>query len=322
MKKVIQSLDVPIPQVMVESRVVQTNRRWGRSIGVIWGGRNNQYGTLANEKLGYWGLTGKQGRETWIQPTDAVPGQSVPPGGIGGANTATGSVITNTVQPNGTIVGPTLPTIPSTFAVNLPAPKFGLNPALSDLMGLGMQFGLLGGKYLTELDLRLQIGEATGDTKTIARPKIQILDRQEASILRGAQIPYQSTSVNLGTQTQFVDATLELKVKPTIYSVGRIGMELSVKDNFPDWSRAKTDGTQPPISKREAKTNLTVMDGETAVIGGIIRDDSLRTREGWPGLMNLPLIGYLFSNKSREKALDELIIFITPTIVKRPPNAS
>jgi len=99
-------------------------------------------------------------------------------------------------------------------------------------------------------------------------------------------------------------------------------MELSVKDNYPDWARARPDNTQPPIGKREAKTNLTVKDGETAVIGGIIRDENRQVREGWPGLMNMPLIGYLFSNKLKEKSLDEPIIFITPTIVKRPPEAS
>jgi len=212
--------------------------------------------------------------------------------------------------------------LPSTYVVNLPAMPFANTALLREVMGLGMQFGLLGSKYITELDMRIQLGEGSGDLKTIARPKIQVLDRQEASILRGTQIPYQSTSANQGTQVQFVDAVLELKVKPTIYNVGRIGMELSIKDNFPEWARARSDGTQPPIGKREAKTNLTVNDGETAVIGGIIRDENRQAREGWPGLMNVPLIGYLFSNKVKEKNLDELIIFITPTIVKRPPNAS
>jgi len=97
-------------------------------------------------------------------------------------------------------------------------------------------------------------------------------------------------------------------------------MELSVKDNYPDWERTTPGGV--PIVKREAKTNLTVKDGETAVIGGIVRDENRQEREGWPGLMNIPLVGYLFSNKRKEKSLDELIMFITPTIVKRPPEAS
>jgi type IV pilus assembly protein PilQ len=85
MKKVIFSLDVPEPQVMIESRVVQTTRRWGRTLGVMWGGRNNQYGTIENDKRAYWGITGNQG--------------SVTPGGTGPANTATGSGITNANQP-------------------------------------------------------------------------------------------------------------------------------------------------------------------------------------------------------------------------------
>ncbi|MEI7451483.1 MAG: hypothetical protein WCJ75_17885, partial [Desulfomonile sp.] len=220
MKKVIHSLDVPEPQVMIESRIIQTTKNWGRTLGVKWGGRNNQYGTIENDKRAYWGLTGHQN-------------SLVPPGGTGPANTATGSGIINTTQPGGTTplpsgVTPPPLNLPSTYVVNLPAMPFANTALLREVMGLGMQFGLLGSKYITELDMRIQLGEGSGDLKTIARPKIQVLDRQEASILRGTQIPYQSTSANQGTQVQFVDAVLELKVKPTIYNVGRIGMELSV----------------------------------------------------------------------------------------------
>jgi type IV pilus assembly protein PilQ len=316
MKKVIRSLDVPDPQVMIESRIVQTTKSWGRTLGIKWGGRNNQYGTIENNKKAYWGLTGHQNSILY------------PPGSTGPANTATGSGIINTTQPGGTTPFPSgQPSpplnIPSTYVVNLPAMPFGNSALLREVMGLGMQFGLLGSQYITELDMRIQLGEGSGDLKTIARPKIQILDRQKASILRGTQIPYETTGGMLGPTTQFVDAVLLLEVTPTIYSVGRIGMDLLIKDNYPEWARARTtDGSQPPIGKREAKTNLTVKDGETVVIGGIIRDENRQAREGWPGLMNIPLVGYLFSNKLKEKYLEELIIFITPTIVKRPPEAS
>jgi type IV pilus assembly protein PilQ len=67
---------------------------------------------------------------------------------------------------------------------------------------------------------------------------------------------------------------------------------------------------------------MIVKDGETAVIGGIIRERNLAQRQGWPGLMNVPLLGSLFTNKGQEKELNELLIFITPTIIKRPPPAS
>jgi type IV pilus assembly protein PilQ len=211
--------------------------------------------------------------------------------------------------------------IPSTYAVNLPARGFTLNPSLlTDVMGLGMQFGLLAPQYLTELDMRIQMGEGTGQAKTIAKPKVQVLDREKASILRGTEIPYLSTSQQQGTQVQFKNAVLQLEVTPTIYSSGRIGMKLNVKDDFPD--PTLTVAGNPAIGKREAETNMEVNDGETAVIGGILRDRALQNREGWPGLMNIPLIGYLFSSKVKEKTLDELLIFITPTIVKRPPKAS
>ena len=70
--------------------------------------------------------------------------------------------------------------------------------------------------------------------------------------------------------------------------------------------------------EREAHTTLTVRDGETCVIGGIIRDTAMGRREGWPGLMNLPLIGMLFSNKTKAKEIDELLVFISPKVVFRP----
>ena len=212
MKKVIRILDVPVPQVLVESRIVVSSKGWGRTLGVMWGGRNNQYGGINSGKQGYWGITGNQGRETWEQPSSNTPGQSVPPGGTGAANTATGRGIQNSTPFDGITPTSMRNNLPSTYVVNLPAIPFANSALLRNAMGLGMQFGLLGSQYITELDARIQLGEGSGDAKTIARPKIQILDRQEASILRGTQIPYQSSSANQGTQVQFVDAVLELSL--------------------------------------------------------------------------------------------------------------
>ena len=337
MKKVIRILDVPVPQVLIESRIVQGSKDWGRTLGVMWGGRNNQYGTIENDKRAFWGFTGNQGRATYTQPSASDPSGSqlsVPPGGVGAANTPTGSGIFNTLPqppPIGTTpigspvdtCGPCVPplNIPSTYAVNLPAPLLlatRIPGLLPDPVGLGLQFGLLGAKYITELDARIQLGEAQSTLKQIARPKIQVVDREEASILRGTQIPYQSSSANQGTQVQFVDAVLELKVTPTIYSDGRVQMKIDVKDDYPD----RILNGQVSIGKRRAKTIMIVKDGETCVIGGVLREDKLDHKAGWPGLMNMPLIGYLFSNKKSEKGADELFIFITPNIIKRPPNAS
>jgi type IV pilus assembly protein PilQ len=290
MKQVIKSLDLPTPQVMIESRLVRASREWSRELGVRWGGRNNQNGQIDNNKKTFWGITGHQG-----DTKDS------------NANTPTGTTL---------VPGPPLGDIPSRFAINLPSPL--ANSIAGNLMGLGMQFGLLGTQYVTELDVRLEIGEGARQAKVIARPKVQVVDGQPAKILDGKDIPIQTTSPQLGTQTQLVPAYLQLEVTPRIYADARINMKVQVKDD--DLGPVSDAG--PIIVRRQAHTIMVVKDGETAVIGGIVKERNQNTRQGWPGLMNVPLVGYLFSNKGQEKEMNELLVFITPTIIKRPPPAS
>ncbi len=281
MKKVVATLDVPTPQVLIEGRIVEASRNWARGLGVIWGGRNNQNGPIVDGKTTFWGITGNQAG--------------------GAANTATGQTTAGN-------------DIPSRFAVNLPATVTGLG----NLMGLGMQFGLLGTQYITELDMRINLGEHTDDAKVIARPKVQVLDNQKASIKKGNTIPFTTVSAN-GTQTQLVDADLLLEVTPRIFADGRISMKIKMTDNSPA-VLATVTGTV--IRTQEAETNMIVKDGETAVIGGIIRTEANSSRDGWPGLMNIPVVNFFFTNKSKSKALEELLVFVTPIIIKRPPPAS
>lgn len=288
MKKLIYTLDVPTPQVLIESRIVQATRDWSRGIGILWGGRNNQNGPYTNgghpttadiyNRQGYWGLNGATGT----------------------AGTITGR---ETVGDD----------VPSQFLVNLPATIANVaNP-----IGLGLQFGFVAGQLITELDARIQLGEASGKTKIISRPKVQVLDGQSATIKTGTQIPYATVSAD-GTQTQLVSAVLSLNVQPTIYSDGRIRMNVSITNDEPG---AVING-QTSIDTREASTFMIVKDGETAVIGGILRNTDTNTRSGMPGLMNMPPLSYLFSNKSVERSVEELLVFITPTIIRRPPPAS
>jgi type IV pilus secretin PilQ/predicted competence protein len=292
MKKLIYSLDKPEPQVVIEGRLVQAAQSWSRGLGIIWGGRNNQVGpvgggkslngTSPQSRTAYWGMTGVQG--------------------AGDANTATGL---DTAGDN----------IPSSFAVNLPGAVTGMG----SLVGLGMQFGLWLNQGITELDTRIQMGEHTGQAKTISRPKVTVLNKQKANIKKGTKIPYASVGA-AGTQVQFINADLGLDVTPEIFADGRIRMNVKITNNTPDY--ANTTDAGPPINTREANTIMTVKDGDTAVIGGILTDDTGFSRNGWPGLMNVPIINFLFSNKSTNRTLEELLVFITPVIVKRPPPAS
>ncbi len=281
MKKVVATLDVPTPQVLIEGRIVEASRNWARGLGVLWGGRNNQNGPIVDGKTTFWGITGNQAGAA--------------------ANTATGATTAGN-------------DIPSRFAVNLPATVTGLG----NLMGLGMQFGLLGTQYITELDMRINLGEHADQARVIARPKVQVLDNQKASIKKGNTIPFTTVSAN-GTQTQLVDADLLLEVTPRIFADGRISMKIKMTDNSPV-ALATVTGTV--IATQEAETNMIVKDGETAVIGGIIRNTDNSSRDGWPGLMNIPVVNFFFTNKSREKHLEELLVFVTPIIIKRPPPAS
>ncbi len=278
MKKLIATLDVPVPQVMVEARLVQATRDWSRGLGVIWGASNNQMGTIRGNRTAMWGVSGLTSGG-FYQPT----GDGILPG-------------TN-------LAG---------YAVNLPATVTG-----GTVMGVGIQFGLLAADYATDLAMQLQLGEASGKTKIIARPKVQVIDGKKASIKNGRKIAYYTVSAD-GTQTQLVNVDLLLEVTPKIFPDGRIQMNLNVKDN----DVGDVVNGLASIITRESKTIMIVRDGETAVIGGILRKTDNSSRRGYPGLMNIPILAGLFSNKTARKNVQELLIFITPTIVKRPPSAS
>lgn len=290
-KKIIRSLDFPEAQVRIEGRIVRANKDWSRGIGILWGGRNNQFGGVKTDRSSYWGITGNQ---------SGVP-----------ANTATGANLKQTIFIKG-VQQPTTRTItsseiPSRLAINLPA-----NVAnIGDIMGLGLQFGLLANQYITELDFRLQIGEAQGQARTVARPNIQVSNGKNAVIKSGSVMNVQTSSPQWGTNSHLVHVDLKLQVTPRILSDGKIKMIITVTDNEPN----PIPTTGELYLEREAHTTMTVGNGETCVIGGIIRDTSYGRREGWPGLMNLPIVGMLFSNKTKAKEIDELLVFISPKIV-------
>ncbi len=192
------------------------------------------------------------------------------------------------------------------FAVNLPA-----SGVAGPLGGIGMTFGRLTGSPVN-LDLRLSAGESTGLTKIISSPKITTLDNREAKIEQGQSIPYTTTSANLGTKTEFVDAALTLTVTPKVTSDGHVNMKLKITKNRP--GTAGPSGV-PPIDKKEASTEVLVKDGETTVIGGIYEVTDDDTVSGVPWFYKIPVLGYLFKKTSQSDRKSELLIFITPRIL-------
>ncbi|MCP9454519.1 MAG: type IV pilus secretin PilQ [Nitrospira sp.] len=198
------------------------------------------------------------------------------------------------------------------FLVNLPAQVGGL-PAVPTI---GWTFGRLADGFA--LDMRLSAGELLGLTKVIAAPKITTMDRREAKISQGESIPFQTTSLQ-GTQTTFVDANLELNVTPTIISrdpnepAKRIQLRVRATRNAVG---ARSNPAGPSIDRREATTQVNVRDGETMVIGGVFVDVQGNNIQGVPYLSRFPVLGWLFKNKSESVSKQELLIFLTPTIVK------
>lgn len=165
------------------------------------------------------------------------------------------------------------------------------------------------------LDLTLSAGEQEGKLKTIARPKIITLDNTEARIEQGDSIPISSGGAGSVTTT-FVDANLNLTVTPHITPDGSILMKIKASKNSLSSFRSATG--EPGINKKEANTELLVKDGETTVIGGIVETTVSVNESGVPFLKDIPLIGWMFKNKSVLDTQKELLIFITPRIVKDP----
>ena len=268
-RALITTLDTPIPQVLIEARIVEVDTSFSRELGVQWGGSwHNRGGTQV-------GVTG-------IQDTTGsfIPGQT----------------LTNTLpfSPAAT---------PPNYAVNLPA-SVGLGS------GGGIGFGIL--RDNLRLDLSLSALEASGKGRVVSSPKVVTIDNKEAVIEQGTQIPYSTVSAS-GTNTQFVDATLSLKVTPQITPEGSVIMKLEAKND----SQGEVGASgQPAINKKKATTEVLIRDGETAVIGGILQVTRKEDQAAVPWLSKIPILGHLFRKDTSSTSNRELLIFITPKILK------
>jgi type IV pilus assembly protein PilQ len=191
------------------------------------------------------------------------------------------------------------------FLVNLPSAGAGTST-----------FGLLIGKFLGTsgtLDMRLSAGESLGLSKVVSSPKIITLDNKPAKIEQGSQIPYQTTSLQ-GTQTTFVDATLTLNVTPhVILHANTVRLEIkATKNSLGSGSTA----AGPTIDKKEATTEILLRDGETTVLGGIFEETRNDNTSGVPWFNRIPFLGWLFKTEAISVQQTELLVFVTPTILK------
>jgi type IV pilus assembly protein PilQ len=248
---VVDLLDKPEPQVMIEARIVEATKRFTRDLGIDWG------------------IDGV---------ADAAHGNTtglVFPSNI----TATGRAVTGGSGAN--------------F----------LNLRLGNVLNTFV------------LDATLRAAENEGLISILSAPKVATLNNRRASIQSGLQIPVQ-TILNNTVTVQFINVTLRLDVVPQVTAEGTVLMEIDISKKEPAQAFLLPGATNAPIATKDARTQLLVRDGGTAVIGGIYRVTGNYGDNRIPGLSNIPIIGHLFRNKTRAEENEELLIFITPRIIK------
>ncbi len=229
----------------------------------------------------------------------------------GRADAALGNT-TNLAFPNNGALGgrvgplqgpPGAPTTPT--AVNLP-----VGAATS---GVGLSLGSVNGAF--NLDMALTALEQSGNGRILSTPRVATLNNVEAQVMQGVQIPLQTIANNTVTVT-FKDAALLLTVTPQITAADTVIMRIQLENATPDFSRAAGPAAIPPIDTQRAITTLLVNDGQTTVIGGIYTSNQQNLTNKTPGLGEIPLLKWLFRRDRVSDESRELLIFITPRIIR------
>ncbi|WP_457664867.1 type IV pilus secretin PilQ [Thiolapillus sp.] len=271
-RALVEKLDVPVKQVLVESRIVIANDDFARDIGVRFGfNRQNNVGGNAS-LLTAGGLPGHTSGTFGLAP---------------GIENAAGSGA-------------------EALMVNLPQ-------QLSPGRGGAINF-LLGkvGSYLLQLELTAMQQEGRGEI--VSSPRVITSDQNKATIKQGIEIPYQEATSSGATSVSFKEAVLKLEVTPHITPDDRIIMDLLVSKDDADFTRAVLG--VPPLNKREVETRVLVDNGETVVLGGVFEREKKQAEEKVPFFGDLPVVGWAFKEKANQDSKKELLIFITPKIIK------
>ncbi|HWK50226.1 MAG TPA: hypothetical protein VNR40_10085, partial [Steroidobacter sp.] len=191
------------------------------------------------------------------------------------------------------------------YLVNLPA----ANPAGR------LALALIDSDYL--VDLELSAAQAEGRGEIISSPRLITANQREATIEQGVEIPYQESSSSGATTTQFKKAVLSLKVTPQITPDNRVILDLTVsKDSVGQLVASATGGFVPSIDTREIVTQVLVNDGQTVVLGGILETERRDAERKVPYLGDIPVVGRLFKSTTTTDNKDELLIFVTPRILR------
>ncbi len=278
-EELVRSLDTQTPQVLVEARIVEATSRYLRDVGIQWGGD-----------------------VTFSEATGNPTGIAFP-----SKVTAAGGNYDQQTNSRGL----------SPFQGNVPQPNFAVNLPAATGTGQGGAIGFSLGSIDNNLNigLRLSAAEASGLLRIVSSPRILTLDNRDARISQGTLIPFAQISAQ-GVQTTFQEAKLQLLVRPHVTADGSVAMHVKINRDEPDFNQTSPRG-DPTILKREAETDLLVMDGHTAVIGGIFTRNTGRNLDQVPFFGDIPILGVLFQRRRASDTRNELVIFITPRIVNR-----
>jgi type IV pilus assembly protein PilQ len=281
-RRLVQTLDVPVKQVLIECRIVVVSDTFERDLGA-------QFGVTTAQTNGNNGLLAITGSGT-------------------GADTIVQSALTN--LSSGLPATPVVtPALANRYMVNTPAANTNGSIGIS----------LLGGSYL--VDLALSAAENEGKSETISSPRVITANQKQAVILQGTEIPYQESASSGATTTQFKNAVLSLKVTPLITPDNRVILDLDVSDDTVGQQvTSATGGTVPSIDTRQIQTQVLVGDGQTVVLGGILETTKSYAANKVPWLGDIPILGNLFKSTTNINNKTELLIFITPKILREGSN--
>ena len=278
-RNLIRKVDVPVRQVMIETRIVEASDTFTRNLGA---------------RLGLNGASGNP-----IGQSQTI---------LNSSNRASlGGPLANQAVTTGQITTPT-PTIDNMLGVNMPAGN--LNGFVAGAFSL-----VLFNESLTRfLNLEVTALQADGKGKIISSPRVITADQVEATIEQGQEVPYQQATSSGATAVSFKKATLSLKVKPQITPDDNIIMDLNVHKDQPIFLSG--GGSTPSIDTKQVTTSVLVQNGGTVVIGGIYQQTQSDTTTKVPLFGDLPYVGFLFRNNSKIDNRTELLIFVSPRIMK------
>ncbi|MBB6092982.1 type IV pilus assembly protein PilQ [Povalibacter uvarum] len=280
-RRLVATLDIPVRQVRIEARIVIVNDDFSRDLGVRFGVNATTTDVGGSDGQGFISNRGLDAPDTAV----LFPGANDPRGGLAIGEAA------------------------ERYMVNLPV----ANPAGA----LALTF--LDSDFI--VDLELSAAQAEGRGEIVSQPTLVTANQREASIEQGVEIPYQESSSSGATTTTFKKAVLSLKVTPQITPDNRVILDLVVaKDSVGQVVPSATGGFVPSIDTREITTQVLVNDGQTVVLGGILETERRDVEQKVPWLGDIPGLGYLFKSTSKTDNKDELLIFVTPRILREGTN--